>query len=85
MIREFHTLDIANIIAGAIQLAAGRPLWVQVAKGPGSGVAGIFKGLRSGTVKGLQHGKAHVAFALHLHLPLEGDRKGHRTDGFDLG
>ena len=65
-------------------MARGGHGGVEVAQRPCGGVAGIFQGLRGRPVVGVEGGDGHVALAVYLHAPLEGDGERHGADGQHL-
>ena len=81
---QFLAFDIAYVVAVAVKPALGGNSRIQIAQRSRRSVPCVFQLFIGGLVYLVQHRQLHIAFALHLHLALEGYGKRHRAYGLYL-
>ena len=81
---QFLAFDIAYVVAVAVKPALGSDPRVQIAQRSRRSVPCVFQLFIGGLVYLVQHRQLHIAFALHLHLALEGYGERHRAYGLYL-
>ena len=78
------SLNITDLIEKSIQVAAGRHLWIQVAKRAGRRIARVFQRFGGCFIIFFEFGQAHDALSLHFHPACERNRERDGADGHRL-